>query len=271
MTSGQSKQSVSAQSKQSLRGVAARELNARGVARALRFLADVRANPRGPLSPPRELLADNRFSRPVANAPVLDQRAFATRREVGEYLSPKLAPIRRQIVDRASFWSWLGIFYFEGTVRVVDGAAKLSLLDETVVVDPSSGRARWRMHHHYLRAAWLLYEAYEDAAFLLDEAPASRAGIANVILQSQRIFNSTGLVPLILRLYTRNGQQKAGFMKRPGGLKHLARVLDQLERTHDIYHMSPDAIIRILPAEFAPWIDQERARSRSSSSSASQS
>ena len=259
-------------SKQSMRGVAARELNARGIARALRFLADVRANPDGPLSPPRELLADNRFSRPVANAPVLDQRAFATRREVGEYLSPKLGSIRRQIVDRASFWSWLGIFYFEGTVRVVDGAAKLSPLDETVVLDPGSRESRRGMHRHYLRAAWRLYEAYgEDAAFLLDEAPASRGGIADRILQSQRIFNSTGLVPLILRLYTRNGRQKAGFMKRPGGLKHLARVLDQLERTHDIYHMSPDAIIRILPAEFAPWINQERARSRSSSSKTLQS
>lgn len=244
-----------AQGRRPLRGVAARELNARGIARALRFLAEMRANPSaGPLSPPRELLADNRFSRPVAGAPLLDQRAFATRREVGRCLSPKLAPIRRQIVDRASFWSWLGIFYFEGTVRVVDGVAKLSPLDETVVVDPGNPESRRGMHRHYLRAAWHLFESYgEEAAFLLDQAPASRGAIADRIFQSQRVFNSTGLVPLILRMYTRNGRQKKGFQQRSGGLMHLIRVLDQLERTHDVYHMSPDAIIRILPPEFAPW------------------
>lgn len=239
--------------------VVARELTAAGIARALRFLADVRADPAGPPSPPRELLFHNRYSRAFANAPTLEPRSFATRRDVGEYLSPKLAPIKRQIVDRASFWSWLGIFYFEGTVRVVDGAARLSLLNETLVIDRSNPTANRNMHHHYLRAAWSLFEVYgEEAAFLLNQAPAARGGIANRILQSQRIFNSTGLVSLILRLYTHRGRNKRGFTGRPGGLLHLLRVLDQLERTHDVYHMSPDALIRILPPEFDPWIEADK-------------
>lgn len=236
--------------------VVARELTASGIAQALRFLADVRAEPAGPPAPPRDLLFHNRYSRPFANAPTLEPRAFATRREVGEYLSPRLAPIKRQIVDRASFWSWLGIFYFEGTVRVVDGAARLSARDETFVIDRSNPLAVRTMHRHYLRAAWSLFEVHgEEAAFLLNQAPAARGFIADRILQSQRIFNSTGLVSLVLRLYTRRNSHKRGFADRPGGLLHLLRVLDQLERTHDVYHMSPDALIRILPPEFDPWIE----------------
>ena len=136
-----------------LGAVVARELTASGIARALRFLADVRADPAGPPAPPRDLLFHNRYSRPFANAPTLEPRAFATRREVGEYLSPRLAPIKRQIVDRASFWSWLGIFYFEGTVRVVDGTARLSAGDETVVIDPGDPLAARSIHSHYLRSA----------------------------------------------------------------------------------------------------------------------
>ena len=238
------------------REVPAREFTARGIERALRFLADVRARPAGPWKPPREVLFGNRNSRPLPNAPALAQRRFATRREVGAYLSPRLRPIRRQIVDRASFWSWLGIFYFEGTVRIVDGAAKLSPLDETLVIDPGNPHSRWRMHFHYLRAAWRLFEAHgEEAAFLLDQAPASMGTLANRVLQSQRIFNSIGLVPLILRLYTRDGRQKRGFKDGSGGLMHLIRVLEQLERTHDVYHMSPDALIRILPPDFDPWVE----------------
>ncbi len=238
------------------REVLAREFTARGIERALYFLADVRASPAGPWAPPHALLFGARNSRPLPNAPALAQRRFATRREVGAYLSPRLMPIRRQIMDRASFWSWLGIFYFKGTVRVVDGAAKLSPSDGTFVIDPDNPDSRRGMHRHYLRDAWRLFEAHgEEAAFLLDQAPASRGAIAARVLNSQRIFSSTGLVPLILRLYTRRGRQKPGFQMRSGGIEHLARVLGQLERTHDVYHMSPEALIRILPPDFDPWVE----------------
>lgn len=241
--------------------VTARELNAAGIARARRFLAEVRSNPVGPPSPPRDVLLSNRYSRPFANAPTLEPRSFATRREIGEYLSPKLDPIARKIGDRASFWSWLGMFYFNGAVRVENGAAHLSLLDETFVIDRNDPDALRGMHRHYLRSAWLLFRTHgEDAAFLLDQAPAARGAVADRVLQSQRIFNATGLVSLVLRLYTRQGRQRRGCLNRPGGLRHLLRVLDQLERTHDVYHMSPDALISILPPEFDPWTSQSNGR-----------
>jgi len=241
--------------------VVARELTATGIGRARRFLEEVRANPAGPPSPPREVLFSNRYSRAFANAPTLEPRSFATRREVGEYLSPKLAPIAREVVDRASFWSWLGMFYFEGIVRVEDGAAKLSPLDETLVIDRNDTESLRGMHRHYLRAAWLLFRAHgEDAAFFLEQAPAARGAMVNGVLQSQRIFNSTGIVSLVLRLYTHQNRQRRGFRDKPGGLHHLLRVLDQLERTYDVYHMSPDALIRILPPEFDPWVKKGGAK-----------
>lgn len=234
--------------------VDARELTARGIARARRFLDAVRAKPSGDLTPPQELLASNEFIRPFRDAPKVARRSFATRREVGEYLSPRLAPIKRLVADRASFWSWLGIFYFKDVVRVANGSARLPRRDETFVIDPRDPQSRRNRHRHYLRSAWQLYETHpEDAAFLLDQAPAKEGAIADRVLGSQRIFTSAGLVPLILRLYTTGARQKRGFMGRPGGLKHLLRVLDQLERTYDMHHMSPAALMRILPPEFESW------------------
>ena len=236
----------------------AREFTRRGIARARQFLDDVRKNPTGPKGPPQELLRGPEYTRAFRGDLRVDLRwhAFSTRREIGEYLAPRLAPVGARIANRTSFWSWLGVFHFEDTVRIVDGAARMSPLDEAFVIDPLDKQNLRGMHRHCLRAAWQLYEVHgEDAAFLLDQHPTARGDIADRILQSQRVFNSAGVVPLILGLYTEDNSVRRGFQSRPGGLRHLLRVLDQLERTYDVYGMTPEALIRILPPEFTPWVN----------------
>ena len=181
---------------------------------------------------------------------------FRSRREIGEYLAPRLEPFRTWIADRTSFWSWLGMFHFEDTVRIVDGAVRLSPLDETFVIDRNDKQNLRGIHRHCLRSAWQLCEVHgEDAAFLLDQLPWARGFIADRVFQSQRIFNSAGIVPLILGLYTDGDRPKRGFQGRAGGLRHLLRVLDQLERTYDVYGMTPEAVLRVLPSEFEPWVN----------------
>ena len=230
-----------------------------GIARARRFLAEARSNPRGPPRPPEDLLHGPKYTRPFQRGKLaveVRERPFASRREIGEYLAPRLEPFRTWIADRTSFWSWLGIFHFADTARIVDREARLSPLDETFVIDRGDRQNYRGIHRHYLRAAWQLYDVHgEKAAFLLEQQPTARGFIANTIFQSQRIFNSAGIVPLILGLYTSGNRPKRGFQRRPGGLRHLLRVLDQLERTHDVNGMSPEALTRILPPEFAPWVN----------------
>ena len=234
----------------------AREFTAKGIRRARQFLDEVRADPGGGRTPPRDLLEGREYTRPFHGELAVDRRRqpFASRREIGEYLAPKLKPLGPGIADRTSLWSWLGLFHFEDTVRIVDGAIKLSPLDETYVIDPRDNQNLRGQHRHYLRSAWQLYEVHGDnAAFLLNQPPTARGGIANTIFQSQRIFNSVGVVPLMLGLYTNGSRPKRGFQRRPGGVQHLLRVLDQLERTYDVYGMPAHALVRILPAEFRLW------------------
>ena len=236
----------------------ARELTSRGVARARQFLSELRENPNGRKSPPRDLLQGPDYTRSFRGDLSVDFRwhPFASRREIGEYLAPKLRPFRAWIGGRTSFWSWLGMYYFEETVRIVDGAVQLSPLDEMFVLDPLDQQNLRGIHRHCLRAAWQVYEIHgEKAAFLLDQPPTARGDVADRIFQSQRIFNSVGIVPLILGLYTDGKRSKRGFRGGPGGLRHLLRVLDQLERTHDIYGMSPEALVSVLPKEFDPWVN----------------
>jgi hypothetical protein len=216
----------------------AREFTAKGVRRARKFLAQVRADPETGLTPPRDLLEGRENTRTFSGVLTVERRQqpFASCREIGEYLSPKLKPLGPRIADRTSLWSWLGLFHFEDTVRIVDGAMRLSPLDETFVIDRLDNQNLRGQHRHYLRSAWQLYEVHgNNAAFLLNQPPTARGFIADRILQSQRVFNSAGIVPLILGLYTHGNRTKRGFQGRPGGLRHLFRVLDQFERTYDVY------------------------------------
>ena len=234
----------------------ARELTAKGIRLARQFLDEVRADPAGGRTPPRDLLEGGEYTRPFRGELTVDRRRqpFGSRREIGEYLAPRLVPLGPRIADRTSLWSWLGLFHFEDTVRVVDGAMQLSPLDETFVLDRRDIQNLRGQHRHYLRSAWQLYEVHGDnAAFLLNQPPTARGGIANTVFQSQRIFNSVGVVPLMLGLYTNGSRPKRGFQRRPGGVQHLLRVLDQLERTYDVYGMPAHALVRILPPEFQLW------------------
>jgi len=228
-----------------------RRLTDEGLRRAREFLAHLRENPKANREPPRVLLFDERYSREFREPLRVDRRPFQTRREVAEYFVPKFDSIRHLVVDDARLWSWLGMFYFADTVRVEKGEARLSPLDETFVVHREDSRSYMLRFRHYLWGSWRLFDTHgESVAFLLDQDSTSFTHIAQRTFGTTRIFNSTGIVQLILRLYTRNEQQVRGFRRGPGGLDQLLRVLDQLERTHDIYGMTTDALLHTLPREF---------------------
>ena len=238
-----------------------RRMTDEGLRQARDFLTDMRENPRADRRPPRELLFGERYSRELREPVRVDRRPFQTRREAAEYFVPKFESIRHLVVDDARLWSWLGMFYFADTVRVEDGEARLSPLDETFVVHREDSRSYMLRFRHYLWGSWRLYETHgESAAFLLDQNLTSFGDIFQRTFGATRIFNSDGIVQLVLRLYTHGTRQKRGFGHAPGGLRHLLRVLDQLERTYDVYGMSPDALIRILPKEFQRWDSQSAPR-----------
>ena len=238
-------------------GALVRRLTAEGLRRAREFLADMREHPTAPREPPRDLLYDERYSRPFEPEVWIERRPFRTRREAAEHFAPKFRPIRHLVADHAGVWSWLGMFYFADTVRVVDGQTQTPRTFETFVVNRQENRSYMLRYRHYLWGSWRLYETHgESVAFLLDQDLTAFGDIAERAFGSIRIFNSIGIVQLMLRLYISNGMQKRGFSGSPGGLRHLIRVLDQLERTYDVYGMQPEALLRVLPQEFQRWADR---------------
>ena len=235
-----------------------RRLTPDGISYARAFLADLVENPDGPIEPPRDLLYGDAYSERFVGEVEVERRRFRTRREAAEYLAPRLEPIRPLIADHAGAWSWLGMFYFADTVPVRDGQVRLPAEESFVFQDDpttTEGRRSYqRRYRHYLRSAWQLHQQHGTAAaYLLDEPITSFNDLIDRTLSHSRIFQSVGMVPLLLRLYTDGQRTKPGYPRSPGGLRHLIRVLDQLERTYDVYGMEPDALIEVLPEEFQAW------------------
>ncbi|MCY3932878.1 MAG: hypothetical protein OXH70_14310 [Acidobacteria bacterium] len=206
--------------------------------------------------PPNELLFGAAYTTSFVPEVTVERRALRTRRDAAEHIGPRVKAVKREIVDDVRAWSWLGMYHFVDITNVAD-QARVSPLDGAFVIR-SSSRALQQRYRHYLWGTWRLHEQHgEAAAFLLDEPLTSWSDLAQRAFGSIRAFNSPGVLPLMLRLYTRNGSRRRGYSQNPGGVRHLLRVLDQLERTYDVYGMTPEALLDILPEPFRQWADED--------------
>ena len=231
-----------------------RRLTAAGIAEAQAFLAHLRERPDADRTPPDDLLFGERYSRPFeAGAGIMvEPRTFGTRRDAGAYLSPLLVLVQRRILDDAGVWSWLGMFYFAETVREKGGQVQITYDEEFLFL--KGGRSEQYRSRHWLWSSWRLYDQYgESVAVLLNARITSRSRLSDRVLQNSRVFNSVGVVPLLMRLYTNGNRTKRSYAESSGGLRHLMRVLEQMELTYDVYGMRPEALLRVLPDDFRHW------------------
>ena len=246
------------------------ELTPEGIRRAREYLAALRAgeNPAFPYS----LLEDEPYARPVVPEVYVERRRFANRREAGEYLSQRLVPLGlERIADNAGLWSWLGMFYFEQVVgQYRDGRVRVADADIAYVIDQSAaGRGAQQRHRNRLLAAWEIYIRHGEKAWVMLEQPVSAMEqLAEYLMNKTEVFRSVGVVDLANRLYgdPNTRRPKAGFagsgqnQRPPGGIRRLLDVVEQLSMTYDVYGMTEEQLVKLLPSEFDRWRNQPAAR-----------
>ena len=243
--------------------VAVCELTADGIREAKAYLAALRNDAKAPF--PDGLLTESRYARPVAPAVFVAPRSFANRRAAGEYLSARLEPLgMARIAGNAPLWSWLGMFYFDEAVgRYADGRRRIAASDVAYVIDPlSARRGDSQSHRNRLLAAWDIYTRHgeERARGLLSQRVSGMEQLAERLLGKMEAYRSPGVMALANRLYTdpATGQQKTGIagggsggnQRPPGGIVRLLDVLDQLYMTYDVYGMTAERLLALLPPEF---------------------
>lgn len=237
-----------------------RKLTMAGIAEAQEFLAHLREHPDSDRTPPEDLLFGDRCSAPFDSEPqiMVVPRTFATRREAGAYLSPLLRAVSLRLLEDAGVWSWLGMFYLKHIAPPTLSPNNMTLIFESAVETSSTGRSHQQVYRHYLWGSWQIYERHgESAAFLLDQRISSWDDLSQRSFGTRRVFTSRGVVQVMLRLYTAGSKKKRGYVHSQGGLRHLLRVLPQLELTYDVYGIEPEALLRVLPKEFQRWTEAE--------------
>ena len=230
-----------------------RTFNRRGIARARTFLEDWRESGSYSKAALQQFLLDSRFSSPFDPVLEVERASIGTRRDAASILVPLFEEIERPVADDDGLWSWLGLLFapeFPPSRNITTGAY-VFLEDDTT---PESRRAYQRRYRHALRASYLIRRQHsEAAAFLLDQPISSFSDLEDRLLSDFRAFSSIGVVQLAIELYTDVSSLKPDYSRSAGGLRHLLRVLTQLERTHDVYGMEAEALLQILPAAFDHW------------------
>jgi hypothetical protein len=189
-------------------------------------------------------------------------KTFSTRMEMGEYLTNCFRDAgidRENVIGNNALWTWLAYIWFDQICPVINETRKIR---ETARYICSYDYTDY--YRHYVAASYDIYSLHgEDNSRLFLYLPVHiHNDFIEQIASRQYIISNTNLIEVAHRLYWDNssGRPRRGALVKdknspnyPGCLRRTRRIFEQLELTYDIYTMTPDEILNLLPEEFNSW------------------
>jgi hypothetical protein len=228
-----------------------RRLNAKGIEEFRGFLQRIRDGEEFQASPAVLYIDDH--SQRLPRAIEIESRTFASKFQAAEYLAGILSEVPAP-ADDAGLWSWLALFYFD-QLSPVDAAGKRRPREDYHYIPSTEG---WHRGRHLLAGPYKLFTMHGRNARLLLHPPVHQHGAFIYDLGFRRdLITNRGLIEAIDLLYwdaKRNRPRRgATTTSRPGNLRRLITVIQQLDFNYDLYGMRADEILRLLPPEFDAW------------------
>lgn len=227
-----------------------RSLNARGIEEFRGFLqqirdgAEFRANP--------AILYVDDYTTRLPRTIEIEPRTFASKFEAAEYLAGILAGLPATAED-VGLWSWLALYYFD-QLSPVDGGGRRRPREDYHYIPSHSG---WHKERHLLAGPYKLFLLHHTNARLLLHPPVHQHGAFVYDLGFRRdLITNRGLIEAIDLLYwdpKRDRPKRGATTSRPGNLRRLITVVQQLDFNYDLYGMRAEEILRLLPPEFDGW------------------
>jgi hypothetical protein len=228
-----------------------RVLNARGIEELRGFLQQIRGGAEFRANP--AILYLDEYTTRLPRTVDIEPRTFASKFAAAEYLAGVLADVPASAAE-VGLWSWLALFYFD-QLSPLDASGRRRPREDYHYIPSNSG---WQRDRHLLAGPYKLYQQHGANARLLLYPPVHEHGAFVYDLGFRRdLITNKGLIEAIDLLYwdAKRGRPKRGATtaSRPGNLRRLITVVQQLDFNYDLYGMRAEEILRLLPPEFDAW------------------
>ena len=240
---------------------AVRVLNEKGIQTFRRYLADLRDASAG--RPPWEILTDPGHSAKFSGDLEVERRAFKDKPGMARYLGEKfsMSPAS-QIESNIGLWSWLSLYYFDQVSPLNPSGKRTPGQDCRHILDLD-----FRRHYrHLLNGPYNIYRLHGDRAPLLLYGGLEKISKYYEQLSCRQGFvTNKGVIEAANLLYfdSHAGRPKyraGGVEGKPGTLLRFIDVVQQLDLTYDLYSMTGEEVLSLLPAEFDEWRPKEGVR-----------
>src|SRR5688572_27327416 len=233
----------------------ARRLTNDGIAKFSAFLDSLSGE--DPMPYPDSLLEDDEDA-PVAFENIeFEKREFASRFAAAKYLDERLTDLRGVEYDRG-LWAWLALFYFEQICKVTrDGDYRPGEMARWI---PENDNFR-KYYRHLLRGPFSIYRLHRedpDRAMALLCGPVQEPGdVVEQLAARQELITNAAVIRTATALYCddeRKALKKGAAGRGPGSARRLADLVNQLDVTWDLYGMSAENLVGLLPGEFGKFL-----------------
>lgn len=212
------------------------------------------------ITTPLPFLGDPSFSEPVDGNPEVEVRVLPTRDALAGHLNPVLERARSPDLMRdTGLWAWLSAAFLD-TVCPADRSGLRNPQADYRHIPTNDWRHFYR---HLVRGSVRIYRLFESdparAAIVLCQHPAKPGDFVEQLCSRQERITNPAIIEVANRLYLdpATGRPKRGSAPnspKPGTLRRYTSTLDQLDLTYDLYSMTADDLIAVLPREFERYL-----------------
>lgn len=208
-----------------------------------------------------ELVPGPPFSEEIEGGAEVHARALdGTRLQAAGYLDERLeASGLSEPEQDAALWAWLSAFFFDSVCPKDRRGRRAPGSPHRHVPQLADSR---RTYRHRLLGPYLVFRAHRDdpyRALCLLAQPLTRPG---------QLVERLGSRPRLVACPAAIGAATLLFCDSSGAIRRdaaaaadrFADVLMQLDRTYDLYGMTADALLGLLPREFGPFLRRETGR-----------
>lgn len=219
------------------------------------YIQALRQNPKVP----RPVLNEVPFSQEFSSPFFIDEaRTFTTKMELAEHLDGcfRNGNIRREdILGKSGLWTWLAYIWFDQLAPVRNDGLR-DIKEDAKYICSSDYRDYYR---HFIAGTYSIYSLHgrDNSRIFLYSRVYEHNDFIEQFASRQFIISYPNIVEAITRLYldadTNNPKRGAQSRNRKGNIRRFVSIIQQFELTYDIYSMSGEQILNLLPDEFNDW------------------